>query len=107
MYERELVFLLVKRLSELRKFIQIVIGARQTGKTTAVNQALEKLPGRKHYISADDPNIYSGEWLKNQWQIARHYSQSEKTIFAVDEVQKIKDWPAIIKLLWDEDSRAS
>lgn len=26
-------------------------------------------------------------------------------ILAVDEEQKIKDWPAIVKLLWDEDSR--
>ncbi|MDR1100261.1 MAG: DUF4143 domain-containing protein, partial [Treponema sp.] len=27
------------------------------------------------------------------------------TIFAVDEIQKVKQWPSIVKQLWDEDTR--
>ena len=40
MYERACVGLLAERLSEPRRFIQIVVGSRQTGKSTAVSQAL-------------------------------------------------------------------
>src|SRR5690554_5085715 len=105
MFERKLVSLLVSRLNEPRKFIQIVTGARQTGKTTALTQALAKLPGYKHYISADDPNIYSGEWLKNEWELARFRAQSGSVILAIDEIQKVKEWQSIVKLLWDEDTR--
>ena len=43
MFERDIVTTLQKRLSEPRKFIQIVVGPRQTGKSTAVYQALEKI----------------------------------------------------------------
>jgi predicted AAA+ superfamily ATPase len=43
MFKRKLVSQLVKRLNEPRRFIQIVTGPRQTGKTTAVSQALEEL----------------------------------------------------------------
>ncbi|MFA5467540.1 MAG: ATP-binding protein [Sphaerochaetaceae bacterium] len=105
MFERKLVSVLIRRLSEPRKFIQIVTGARQTGKTTALTQALSKLPGHKHYISADDPGIYSREWLKNEWQLARYKAQTESVILAIDEIQKVKDWQSTVKLLWDEDSR--
>ena len=105
MFERKLVSLLVSRLNEPRKFIQIVTGARQTGKTTALTQALAKLPDYKHYISADDPNIYSGEWLRNEWELARFRAQSESVILAIDEIQKVKEWQSTVKLLWDEDTR--
>ena len=43
MYRRELSKILENRLSEPRKFIQVVMGPRQTGKTTAVKQALESV----------------------------------------------------------------
>ena len=43
MFERVLVSQLAQRLNEPRRFIQIVVGPRQTGKTTAAVQALEKM----------------------------------------------------------------
>lgn len=106
MFERMLVSQLVKRLKEPRKFIQIVIGPRQTGKTTAVNQALQKMAKQHHFVSADDPNIVSVEWLRNEWQKARALSKSGDTILVIDEIQKIVNWSSIVKLLWDEDTRS-
>ena len=107
MYKRKLVDQLIQRMIEKRKFIQIVIGPRQTGKTTAVLQALDSLEMTSHYISADDPILISPEWLRNEWEIARNkQKQSGKEfILAIDEVQKIPHWSSIVKLLWDEDSR--
>ncbi|GHU60309.1 hypothetical protein FACS189444_6970 [Spirochaetia bacterium] len=56
MFERQLVTQLSGRMHENRRFIQIITGPRQSGKTTSVTQALDsgrtsaKIP--YHYISA-------------------------------------------------------
>ena len=106
-YKRRLVSQLVQRLKEERKFIQIVVGPRQTGKTTAVNQALSEIDIPVHFISADDPGLISQEWLKNEWEKARIQggSSSKGAILVVDEIQKIPQWSSVVKLMWDEDTR--
>jgi len=106
MYVRKLVSLLVERMSEPRKFIQIVVGPRQTGKTTAVLQALEDLGKPHHFVTADDPNIASPLWIENEWEQAR--ADAKKTggmILIIDEIQKVKGWSSVVKKLWDEDTR--
>jgi predicted AAA+ superfamily ATPase len=105
MFKRKLVTQLTERLAEPRRFIQIVAGPRQTGKTTAVTQALDELNMTTHFVSADDPSLNSTEWLRNEWEQARALAKSGGAILAVDEIQKIKGWSPIVKLLWDEDNR--
>ena len=105
MFKRKLVSQLADRLNEPRRFIQIVVGPRQTGKTTAVLQALEEINMQKHFVSADDPNLISTEWLRNEWEQARALAKNGEAILVVDEIQKIKNWSSIVKLLWDEDNR--
>ncbi|HOU10110.1 MAG TPA: ATP-binding protein [Clostridiales bacterium] len=105
MFTRALVAQLAERLEEPRKFIQIVTGPRQTGKTTAVIQALKRLEAPQHFVSADDPNLVSAEWLRNEWEQARSLAKTGDAILVVDEIQKINKWSSIVKLLWDEDSR--
>jgi len=107
MFKRKLVEQLKKRMREKRLFMQAVIGPRQTGKTTAVMQALESLSMPYHFVSADDPTVVSLEWLRNEWEKARlmHRQTKKDVIFAIDEVQKIPQWSSMVKFLWDEDSR--
>ena len=105
MYERNIVTQIVERLNESRRFIQIISGPRQTGKTTAVTQALERVKLPQHFVSADDPGSASGEWLRNEWELARLHAKENEAVLIIDEVQKVKNWSAIVKLLWDEDSR--
>ena len=107
MFKRNLVLQLQKRMLEKRRFMQVVIGPRQTGKTTAVLQALESLHKPQHFISADDPALVSPEWLRNEWEKARLLQKrtGKETILVIDEVQKIPAWPSMVKLLWDEDTR--
>jgi len=107
MFSRILASRLVERLSEPRRFIQIVAGPRQTGKTTAVVQALEKLNFARRFVSADDPNLVSAEWLRNEWEQARSLAKAGEAILVIDEIQKIGKWSSIVKMLWDEDSRMS
>lgn len=104
MFERKTVELLKKRLSEPRKFIQVLIGPRQSGKTTIVRQTIKKLKMAVHYASADDPSLKSVSWLEQQWEVARLTAGSGKGLLVIDEIQKIPAWPEKVKLLWDQDS---
>jgi len=105
MFKRKLVSQLTERLAEPRKFIQIVTGPRQTGKTTALSQALEEINMPMRFVSADDPSLVSTEWLRNEWEQARALAKVADAIFVIDEIQKVGKWSSIVKLLWDEDNR--
>lgn len=105
MFRRKLVPQLTDRLNEPRRFIQIVVGPRQTGKTTAVLQTLEALKIPTHFVSADDPSLVSPEWLRNEWAQARALANGGGGILVIDEIQKVGNWSSVVKLLWDEDTR--
>jgi hypothetical protein len=99
---------LLRRLQEPRRFIQVLAGARQTGKTTLVQQVLADLPLPSHYATADEPTLKDPVWIEQQWEVARRLVAKNKTpaVLALDEVQKIPNWSEVIKRLWDEDTRA-
>lgn len=108
-FERRQAETLSARLAEPRRFLQIVAGARQVGKTTLVQQVLERLDVSSVFVSADEPTVGDTAWLSAQWERAR-LAASEAgragAVLALDEVQKIPDWSETVKRLWDEDSRA-
>jgi uncharacterized protein len=55
MYTRTMYQTLWARLQELRRFIQILAGPRQVGKTTLVRQVMNDLTMPVHFASADGP----------------------------------------------------
>jgi predicted AAA+ superfamily ATPase len=105
--ERNLVQTLGARMAEPRRFLQLVVGPRQTGKTTAVTQMLEHCPLPQRYASADDAIVPTTDWLRNEWELARMLTTTSggEAVLVLDEVQKVADWPTAVKSLWDEDSR--
>lgn len=107
MFERPILTDILRRLQEPRKFIQVLLGPRQVGKTTLANQVVEKLNKPHHFISADLATLQDLSWLHQQWEIARSKITCSKNggILVIDEVQKIPHWSEVIKSLWDEDSR--
>ncbi len=95
-------------MKEPRKFIQVLAGPRQTGKTTLANQMLDEITVPTHYISADQPSLQNEIWIEQQWEIARSLiSESKKRtgILVLDEIQKLPHWSETIKKLWDEDTK--
>ncbi|TVR43809.1 MAG: ATP-binding protein [Planctomycetota bacterium] len=48
---------LARRLSESRRHLQVVLGPRQVGKTTLVQQVIEQLQRSVRFISADEPTL--------------------------------------------------
>lgn len=106
MFERAMVDTLAKRLQEPRCFIQIVEGPRQTGKSTAVSQALSRLDAPRVEFSFDRPRDQRAKKLEELWESARALlGDSNDAILSLDEVQKVPDWSSTVKFLWDEDTR--
>jgi len=96
-----------ERIQEPRRFIQVIAGPRQVGKTTLVRQVLALSERDYLYASADEPSLRGRTWLEQQWQAARLHSDredNESAVLVLDEVQKITGWSEIVKRLWDEDT---
>lgn len=98
---------LEKRLSEKRKFIQVVAGPRQVGKTTIINQLIEANNYNYIYETADALMGDSRIWLEQIWNTARIRVKTgaKEVILIIDEIQKVQNWSEVVKLLWDEDTR--
>jgi uncharacterized protein len=109
MFERPHLQPIIKRIREPRRFIQVLIGPRQVGKTTLINQLLEKCKIPNHFASADAVAASNIAWLEQQWETARLKMKQEKAqeyLLVIDEIQKIANWSETVKLLWDTDTRA-
>ena len=110
MFERGVLQVFTKRIKEQRRFMQVVMGPRQVGKTTVVIQLLKKITIPWLFESADAVPASNAVWLEQLWESARlkmTLNQSEEFLLVVDEIQKIDNWSEIVKRLWDEDTRQS
>lgn len=97
---------LAARLTEPRRFMQVVAGPRQVGKTTLVQQVIETLSPPVRQASADEPGLRSTDWIAQQWEAARLAIEGEDgAVLVLDEIQKIPGWSETVKRLWDEDTR--
>lgn len=108
-FQRSYAAILAARLREPRRFLQVVAGARQVGKTTLVEQVLAHSAVPSVFISADEPATRNSAWLAAQWDRARLLageSGEQGAVLALDEVQKVPGWSETVKRLWDEDTRA-
>lgn len=90
---------LERRLQEPKPLIQFVIGPRQVGKTTGVEQVLEHYNDPFHYVLAEEEPTIGKSWLREQWQLAQ--SRGPKSLLVIDEIQKVDQWAETIKFLWD------
>jgi predicted AAA+ superfamily ATPase len=107
MFQRPHFQVLANRLQEPRRFIQVITGPRQVGKTTLVQQVSSTLTIPFLFVSADAVSMGSNSWLKQQWDTARvkmEQLQAAEFVLIIDEIQKINQWSETVKLLWDEDT---
>lgn len=104
-YQRPQFDILSNRLDEPRRFIQVVAGPRQVGKTTLVQQVCEASGMPVQFASADEPTLRGPEWIAQQWEIARLILDKRGAVLVLDEVQKVNGWSEAVKRLWDGDTR--
>jgi predicted AAA+ superfamily ATPase len=106
-YKRRQFELLTSRLLEKRRFIQVLAGPRQSGKTTVAMQVADALEIPVRFVSADDPEALGRVWLEQQWEISRAEARGagkRGSVLMIDEIQKIPAWHETVKRLWDEDT---
>lgn len=134
-YERPQGSTLIARLREAPRWLIIVTGPRQTGKTTLVEQVLRLIQRPSSHIAVDAPDSATApfatgfrggltslttgtslppvdqrdtRWLVRTWEEARHEAKAsdEGFVLALDEIQKIPNWSETVKGLWDADRLA-
>jgi len=94
---------LQKRLETELNFIQVVLGPRQIGKTTGLQQIVEKWNGPSLMVTADEVAAPGLDWITLQWQKARNLGKN--ALFVIDEIQKIPGWSSRVKYLFDQDRK--
>lgn len=108
MFERLYLKQVKARIEEPRKFIQVVLGPRQVGKTTLVTQLLSQISTPNLYESADAISATNSVWLMQVWESARlrlKASEATEFLLVIDEIQKIDNWSEVVKQQWDKDTR--
>lgn len=106
MFQRPILADLRRRMLEPRRFLQVLAGPRQTGKTTLARQFMADQNYPVQFASADEPAIKDASWLGQQWEQARRKAGPGPAFLVLDEIQKLPGWSETVKRLWDADTHA-
>jgi len=108
-YQRAEKEIIQKRLQdEPRRFIQVIYGPRQVGKTTLVRQVIRDLNYPYSLVAADAVAATDQVWIAQKWESARtkqQLSPDSPYLLVIDEVQKIDNWSEQVKAEWDRDTQ--
>ena len=96
------------RMNEPRKFIQVLAGPRQVGKSTLIDQVLAECQIPHYLYNADGVGENDTDWIRRIWESTRTLMdtrQQTEAVLVIDEIHKIKRWSEIVKREWDADTR--
>lgn len=108
-YKRPQFAEVLDRMNEPRKFIQVLAGPRQVGKSTLIDQVLAECQIPHHLYNADGVDENDADWIRRIWETTRTLMdtrQQTEAVLVIDEIHKIKRWSEIVKREWDADTRS-
>lgn len=108
MIRRNQLEIVKSRMNETRKFIQVLMGPRQVGKTTMIKQLTEEVETETISVSADGVINSNWLWIQQIWENARIQLKNaikNELILIIDEIQKLDNWIEIVKEQWDFDTK--
>lgn len=106
-YIRKQYYTLKSRILEPRKFIQVLAGPRQVGKSTLAKQVIESIDLPYSMEAADNINPKDADWIHRVWESARvtmAIKGETERILVIDEIQKLDNWSEAVKKEWDYDT---
>ena len=128
-FDRAQIDTLLARLDEEPRRLIVIAGPRQTGKTTLVRAALDRVAMPPRYVALDEPPedglplppAVTAERLSmpvrpdrdeagritEAWRESRDRARrsARGAVVAFDEIQKVPNWQETVKGLWDADRR--
>ena len=108
-YKRPQFVEVLDRMNEPRKFIQVLAGPRQVGKSTLIDQVLAECQIPHYLYNADGVDENDTDWIRRIWETTRTLMdtrQQTEAVLVIDEIHKIKRWSEIVKREWDADTRS-
>ena len=99
---------IIKRIIEPRRFIQVLLGPRQIGKSTLIDQVTEDLAIPFTTYQADAVPGATAEWISEIWETERlkmAKNKERERLLVIDEIQKLNNWSEYVKKEWDQDTR--
>lgn len=97
----------LKRLNEERNTIQVIVGPRQVGKSTLIDQVLKKVTIPYTLSKADGVDPKDSGWIHRTWESVRglmRIKREDVHLLVIDEIQKIEQWSEGVKTEWDWDT---
>lgn len=107
MFKKKEYSILKDRLAEPRRFIQVISGPRQVGKSTMVKQVLNDTDIPHIFVTADGVSPQNQQWINEVWETARarkNFANLPEFLLVIDEVHKVNNWSEAIKKEWDWDT---
>lgn len=107
MFKRQQASVLLSRIGEPRRFIQVIAGARQVGKSTMVKQVVNELTIPHLLTTAEDAPDKNPAWIRYIWQQARQsmrLNNYAELLLVIDEIHKLDNWSEVVKAEWDADT---
>lgn len=104
---RSVLSVLQDRMAEPRRFIQVLAGPRQVGKTTLVSQFVAGCSVPVTSLTTEMADGSSAQWISYQWERVRAQMQvaaETEHILIIDEVHKLDNWSEVVKKEWDADT---
>lgn len=105
-FERAVVSRILRGLQRDPPLLQVLVGPRQVGKTTAARGVAGRWDGRVRYAAADEMLPPRADWIRFHWELARGEGGDRPALLVLDEVQKVPGWSEQVKALWDADRAA-
>ena len=107
MFKRQQATILKSRIDEPRRFIQVIAGARQVGKSTIVKQVTSELTIPFLLTTAEETSDKNPSWISYVWRQARQamrYNNYPEYLLVIDEIHKLDNWSEVVKAEWDADT---
>lgn len=107
MFKRQHTSVLSSRIEEPRRFIQVIAGARQVGKSTMVKQVTQQMTIPHLLTTAEEAPDKNPAWISYVWQQARQtmrLNNYPEFLLVIDEIHKLDNWSEVVKAEWDTDT---